>query len=61
MDSDSFHTIYAGVDPNEKSRLLVKKIVKVPVEYGKYGGSSHFYCLEEATLTKSYMSKYPQV
>ena len=32
-----FVTVYSGIDPMEKSRVLVKKIVKVPIEYGKYG------------------------
>ena len=57
----NFQTVYAGIDPNEKSRALVKKIIQIPVEYGKYGGPSHFYCLEEVSITKSYLSKYPRV
>jgi hypothetical protein len=34
----TFHTIYAGNDPIDKSRKLIKKIVKIPVDLGKYGG-----------------------
>ena len=59
-----FYTIYAGSDPQEKSRKLIKKIVKIPVKLGKYGDSSdtgHFYCLEETCITRMYMNKYPTV
>ena len=61
LDPTTFQTLYAGIDPMEKSRLLIKKVVRIPVEYGKYGGTKHFYCLEESTLTRSYLSKYPHV
>ena len=33
-----FVTLYCGRDPMDSSRLLVKKVLKVPVDYGKYGG-----------------------
>lgn len=45
----------------EKSRLLVKKIVEIPVDLGKYGGKSKVYCLEETTITRNFVSQYPTV
>ena len=71
-DPLNFYTIYAGSDPQEKSRKLIKKIVKIPVDLGKYGDTSnskdsigekknHFYCLEETCITRMYMNKYPTV
>ena len=35
-----FHTLFVGKDPMEKSRILIKKIVEIPVDLGKYGGAS---------------------
>ena len=57
----NFYTIYAGSDPIEKSRKIIKKIVKIPVNLGKYGEAKHFYCLEETCITRMYMNKYPTV
>ena len=36
MKDCQFITMYAGVDPKEKSRLLVRNIVKIPINYEKY-------------------------
>ena len=52
-------TLYAGIDPEDKSRALIRKMVWVPVDLGKYGGQSGFYCLEEVNLTRNFMQKHP--
>ena len=50
-------TLYAGIDPKEKTRLLFKKLVWVPAEMGKYGKG--FYCVEETYVTSKMNPKYP--
>ena len=55
-----FRTLYCGADPKEKSRLIVKSIVKLPVEQ-KQGGFRHIYCLEEASITSNYSHPQPSV
>ena len=61
-----FITIYAGVDPNESSRLLVRNIVKLNSDVKKNeaddaDSSKDFYCLEEATITKNFAQAFPTV
>ena len=55
-----FRTLYCGADPMEKSRLLVKSVVKIPVEE-KSGGIRHIWCLEAASITSNYSHPQPSV
>ena len=43
-----FYTIYAGSDPLYQPRIIIKKIVKIPVNKWIYGRADHIYCLEES-------------
>ena len=42
--------MYAGVDPDDRSSIKIKKLIKIPVNLGKYGGDTGFYCLEETSI-----------
>ena len=64
MEATEFITMYAGVDPKERARLLVRSIVKIPINYEKYkkdDDASHILCLEETTIEKNFVSQYPTV
>ena len=54
--ASDFQTIYAGADPTEPSRLLVRSVVKLTAEDGH-----EFHCLEEATITKNFAQAFPTV
>jgi hypothetical protein len=52
--SFDFVTIYAGIDPSEKSRLLLRQLVKIDYQGSKDKEVKNFVCLEETTITKGY-------
>ena len=54
-------TLYSGIDPNEKSRLLIRSIVKVPVADAKKKEDEFIWCLEEATITRNFSQPQPMV
>ena len=55
-DSDlGFHTLYCGPDPIERTRMLIRSIVRIPVADEKAKNPKiprYMHCLEETTITR---------
>ncbi len=51
-DNDSHHTLYAGIDPADPKRFLIRKLVQV---------NNGTYCLEETRVTPAKFERKPTV
>ena len=54
-------TLFAGKNPQDKSQMQFRRIVKMEVDYQKHGGPGHVYCFEQATVTRRALGNLPIV